>query len=196
MNNIPRLIKFGLAFVAACGIFASFGLCLTGCVSKNPAPATVTQVPGLIVTNPPVAPSTNPIIIQLPSITVTNPPTPAYVPDPRINEYSNYAQQAVGVAAAVVPGAAPYTTLASTGIGLIGALIGVISGYVAQKKSTNAALAQASQNSDMLTAVIQGVESATSKSTITADSVKSAIQDTATAAGVQSQLHKVVQANT
>lgn len=190
-----RTIKTYLAVVALTTVIAVTGISLTGCVTRNPAPPTVVQIPGPLVTNPPTAPGEPPVVIQLPPILVTNPATPAYIPDPRIGQYSNYVQQALG-AASLVPAAQPYVSLGSMALAAIGAILGGISGFVAQKRSTTAALAQASQNSDMLQAVIQGVESATKQPTVTAQSVKSAIQDTATAAGVQTQLHKVVLANT
>lgn len=195
MNKIPRDIKAYLAFVVLCGTVALTGLTFTGCVAANPAPPTISYTPGPLVTNPPTSAGQPPIIIQLPPTLVTNPVTPAYVPDPRIAQYSNYVQQGLG-AAALVPAAQPYVSLASLALAAVGAILGGISGFVAQRKSTTAALAQADQNSTMLQAVIQGVESATSAATITQQSVKSAIQSSATAAGVQPQLNKVVQQNT
>lgn len=176
MKITPRIKKW-MALVIACGLVAFAGLIITGCVAPNPAPPTVVSTP-----NP---------IPGLPPVLVTNPPMPAYIPDPRIAYYSNLAQQWASTAA-LVPPAAPYVDLAKLAIAGIGAVLGGISGYFAQKKNTNAVKEELGTNQTMLASVIQGVESSTAEPTTSGKAVKSAIQDRATAAGVQYQLDKVV----
>jgi len=154
-----------LAIAIICG-FVVFDV--TGCISPNPAPGTVTTSPtGALVTNPPV---------------------PAYIPNPLLLTASNYASGAAGVAS-LVPVASPWAAAASVLIPIVFGAVGAASGYYAQAKQTGTA-------NSMLTAVIQGVEAATSQPTVTASAVKSAIQSRATAAGVQPALDAVVQANT
>jgi len=125
--------------------------------------------------------SPQPVVVQTPSGPVTN---QVYGPNPNLNNISNAVSGALG-AAAVVPAAAPYVTLGQILTALAFGGVGAVSTWYAQRK-----------NGTMLASVIQGVEDATSAATVTPDAVKAAIQDRATAAGVQAALDKRVQALT
>lgn len=116
---------------------------------------------------------------------VTGAPPPAYVVDPRINSASN---TVTGVATFVAP-FNPYAGVTEPLIKAGFAVAGVVGGWLAQRKNTTTAKNEASEKSKLLTTVIQGVEDAGTQSNV----VKTAIQQRATAAGVQSKLDEVVQ---
>jgi hypothetical protein len=142
----------------------------------------VTLVNGCASTNPLAGqPIINPATGQ--PVTVTNASTgvvttnvqPPFVPNNSVTSAVN----TIGSLNSATAPLNPYSGLVSLGLGLTTVIAGGIAAWQNKK---------ASGLGSQLTAVIQGVESATSQPTVTADSVKQSIQSHATAAGVQPAL--------
>jgi hypothetical protein len=119
---------------------------------------------------------------------LTGAPAPKYIPDPAITSVSN---TVVGVASAVAPvnpwaGITDYLLKSAFGV------LGLVAGYVAQKRNTQAAQADATEKQNILATVIRGVEDAGTA----AAAVKASIQTRATAAGLQPQLDGIVKSLT
>jgi hypothetical protein len=119
---------------------------------------------------------------------LTGAPAPKYIPDPAIGSISN---TVAGVASAIAPvnpwaGITDYLLKSAFGV------LGLVAGYVAQRRNTQAAQADATQKQNILATVIRGVEDAGTA----AAAVKTSIQTRATAAGVQPQLDALVQSVT
>lgn len=120
---------------------------------------------------------------------------PALLPNATGTAIVGYVNQA----APLIP--APWSDLLTLGA----AAATLVMGGIAKVQSNKAATATATANNataantsltGQLTAVVQGVESATAAPTVTAASVKTAIQQRATASGVQPALDATVQALT
>jgi hypothetical protein len=138
---------------------------------------TVIILTACVASNPNKTP--DPVTGQLP---------PPNIIDPRLFSASNTATGIANSLAPVNPYAGVTDYLLKAGFGLAG----IVAGYIAQKRNTTAAQAEASQKAVLLNTVIQGVESLGTA----AAPVKAAIQTRATAAGVQPALDAAVKANT
>lgn len=105
MKTLIGSLSFGLIFIAV--VLPSVFL-VPGCVTKNPARTALT-----------------------PQQQATNTAIPQYIPDPRINAYSNTAS---GLAATAAP-VNPYAGITDWGIKIGFGLAGLIGGAVAQAKN-------------------------------------------------------------
>lgn len=184
MKSWSEISKRERSGVGLCIALMALCLCLPyihGCGTVNPGAG---------------APIINPAT-GLPATNTAGQPLlqPAFVPNATGTKIVAYANEA----APLIP--APWGDIL-TGVGAIATIVmGGIAKQQSNKAATAATTAQAATqtantNGAMLNAVIQGVETGTAAPTVTAASVKSAIQARATAAGVQPQLDTAVQAAT
>lgn len=160
--------------IAACLLILAIILssCTTPQSTVSAWPVVSTNATGTVVTN---------------TILVTN---TVYLPDTnRINQIAGAAQSGLGIASTFYPPALAASPLIPWGASLLLAISTALAAYKSQ------------QNKNILSAVVQGVESAAptggnDATSITLAAVKQSIKDSASAAGVQPALHAIVQSNT
>lgn len=198
MKILPLIAVLGLPLIFGCTApqttVSPFPIVTTNAlVTPTPTPIIVTNVTVNTITGQnTVTVVTNIVVLPVTNFsTVTNfvlLTNTVYVADTnKINSIISTAQGINGATAAIDPYSAPI----GWGLGIVGTLITLGSGILAKVKND-----KANTFSTILTSVVKGVEAGTSTATMSASSVKSAIQDSATKAGVNDSLDKIVQANT